>query len=136
MSKRTTIRENIEKILKSAQTRAGENVFRSRVSPLWKSQLPAILIYGRDEQSALYEVGSNVLERKFRVAIQAEAEGESLDDQLDQIASEIEDAMKKDSTLCEAANESLLIQTEIEVSTEGEKPYGAIRLTYEVTYYS
>lgn len=132
--KRINIRSNVVSTLQSAATAAGSRVFGDRSTPIWKSELPVILVYARDEESEPFHQGSDELRRTLRLAIHAEHEGDALDDALDGLAVDIENAMKSDATLGGEAVDSTLIQTEIEVSPEGEKPYGAIRLTYEVTY--
>lgn len=132
--KRSEIRANVVELIKEAVTGAGDRVFGQRTKPLWKTELPAILVYVRNERSTPFEVGSNILDRKLRLAIHAETEGDDLDEKLDDLASEIEDAIKANPSINNVATDAVLAQTEIDVSSEGEKPFGAVRLTYEVSY--
>lgn len=116
-------------------TGAGANVFSARETTLWKPELPAILIYAREEHSEPLDTTTNSLKRKLSLAIEIRAESNSnLDDALDDIAVQVEGLMNADPTLQGKALNSLLIQTEIETSAESEKPIGAARLTYEVLY--
>lgn len=129
---RKKIRAKVVEILKQAETIAGEKVYGKRSNTLWKTELPAILVFCREEESAPYVMGEKPLKRAMQLVVQAE--GELDDDGLDDFADQIEDAMKADPTLGDEDVDSTLIGTQIEVSSEGEKLYGAIRLTYEVTY--
>lgn len=133
---RKNIRESVVTILKSAETTAGERVYGNRSRTVWKTELPAILVFSREEESKPYVMGEKPLKRALQLVIQAEVEGtgEIIDDTLDELADQMEDAMKADPTLGDLSTDSTLLQTQIEVSSEGERPYGAIRLTYEVTY--
>ncbi|MDZ4678401.1 MAG: hypothetical protein SGI74_12930 [Oligoflexia bacterium] len=132
--KRAVIREFIVNALKG-QTGAGQNVFGNRANPLWEIPLPAILVYAREEHSEPISVATSPLKRTLSLAIEVRCQASSnLDDALDDVALEIENVINTDPLLGGNVIESILNQTEIEISSEGEKPIGALRLTFEVVY--
>ena len=136
MSIRKQIRAKIKTILLNT-TSAGANVYSGRTTPLWQAELPAILIYTREEPSERLDRGGEKLLRNCQVAIEARVRlpaDSSLDDTLDDLAQEIEDKIEADETLGGLALHSTLLNTEIDVTAEGERELGAIRLTYAMAY--
>jgi len=132
---RTPIRNAVVDILKAAGTAAGDRVFGSRVEPLWDVTMPLILVYTRDEVSQAIGTMPKPMSRTVRVAIEARVSlTADVDTAMDDIALAIEQAIEADYKLKGTATSSNLTGTEIDVSPEGRKPIGAIRLTYEVIY--
>lgn len=110
-------------------------IFARRATPLWKVPYPVILVYVRQEDSLNLNVGDPTLKRTMHVGIEArQVANENLDDVLDALAKIIEDAIKADLTIGGTCINSDLLLTEIDVADDGEKPFGAIRLTYEILY--
>jgi hypothetical protein len=133
--KRQQIREAVGTRITSLTT-TGSNVFQSRVYPLETGNLPALIVYTKNEANELLEMGSQrTLQRNLSLVIEGYAKGTSnTDDTVDTIAKEVEVAMASDTTFGGLALDSFLETTEIEYNGEGEKPVGIITLTFSIKY--
>lgn len=123
------------------RTLAQDRVYRSRAkaSPYRQAQLPAILVYTSEEPAKKANEAPRELERTAQVVIEAMVEGapgSELDDALDAIALQIEQAMNLDETIGGKASDSLLASTDSDVLEEGNRIVGVIRLVYGATYFS
>lgn len=133
---RRSIREAVVQILKDAQTLAGSNVYPSREVPWRTIELPGIAVYALEESSAPLSVGGN-LDRRVVVAVHAVARlSEGVDDEVDQLALEVERALAADPSLLGTALFSFLTATEIAVDESTSRPVGSVRLAYEVRYHT
>lgn len=137
---RRAIREAVKNLLVD-ETDAEDRVFTNRPTSLWEVPSPSILIFALNEASQKHIVSTNQSRRKMNLAIevriQLPQDGElitDLDDQLDQMAFDIETRINTDTNLEDAANDITLVSTEIELSDEGDVPEAAMRMTYEVSY--
>lgn len=132
---RQQLRERAATTLTSLTT-TGANVFQGRVYPITQAQLPCLLVWTNSEETAhetLKPPRTQV--RRLQLVIEGRATAASnLEDTLDTIAKEVEAAMYGDRTLNSLARDSMLMTTEVELSAQGEKPHGVVRLTYEVFY--
>jgi hypothetical protein len=121
-------------------TDAGDKVYGSRAKPLFDQFLPAILVYTRNEniiEERFATDGYGASKRELEVAIEAVVLGnEQVDDALDKISKQIEDALDGFEMPIRKADILKLKSTEIDVSIDGSKIYGAARLTYSITYYT
>ena len=121
-------------------TDAGEKIYGSRAKPLFDQFLPAILIYARNEniiEERFATDGYGASKRELEVAIEAVVLGnEQVDDSLDKISKQIEDALDGFEMPTRKADVLKLKSTEMDVSIDGSKIYGAARLTYGITYYT
>lgn len=121
-------------------TDAGEKIYGSRAKPLFDQFLPAILVYTRNEniiEERFTTDGYGASKRELEVAIEAVVLGnEQVDDSLDKISKQIEDALDGFEMPTRKADVLKLKSTEIDVSIDGSKVYGAARLTYSVIYYT
>ena len=142
---RFTIRKAIVDQLKTKvgntfPTDAEEKVYSSRAKPLFDQFLPAILVYTRNEniiEERFATDGYGATKRELEVAIEAVVLGnEQVDDSLDKISKQIEDALDGFEMPTRKADIVKLKSTEMDVSIEGSKIYGAARLTYSITYYT
>jgi hypothetical protein len=133
---RETIRKAVVTILERARTDAGASIFPSREVP-WRSvELPGIAVYSLEESST-QEHRDVPLTRLVILAIHAVVRlTEGVDDALDALSLQIEKAMAADPTLGGTAQLSHLAGTEISVDESTARPIGAIRLAYEVRYYT
>lgn len=135
-SNRKAIRHAIADVLKG-NTDAGDNVFPSRVRPIWSTELPYIAVYTRDESAEIFNASPRELRRTLTVAIEIGAKGDdAFDDALDDIAHQIERIMSENQTLDGIASDIVLSRTDIELAAEGDKQHGGAVLSYDVTYYS
>lgn len=132
---RKQIRDNIVTTL-TGLTTTGTKVYRTRVYPLAEGKLPGICIYTGSETS---EAATLTIPRtKMRVLdvfVEAYvAAVTNLDDTLDQICVEVEEALAVDVTRGGKAKDTVVTATEIEYSGDAEKPVGTARMTVTVTY--
>lgn len=132
---RQAIREQVGTTLTGLST-TGSNVFQSRVYPLQDSNLPALLIYTKEETSDAIVMGSNrVIERELTLAVEAYVKtNTNSDDTIDTIAEEIETAIGADSTLNNKAKDVFLVATDINYVGEGENPVAVATLNFLVSY--
>ena len=132
---RQAIREQVGTTLTGLST-TGSNVFQSRVYPLQESNLPALLIYTKEESSEAIVMGSNrVIERELTLAVEAYVKTNSnSDDTIDTIAEEVETAIGADSTLNNKAKDVFLVSTDINYVGEGENPVAVATLNFLVSY--
>jgi hypothetical protein len=136
MHARTIIRNEIAQQLRDA----GLNVFASRAKPLFDADLPAVLVYASSEQvkETQYDTdGNGELLRELEIAVECVAMGkDDLDDTLDTLAQRIEIALL-DYQLPTHKNAVLKLKsTEFDMSADGNKIYGAVRLTFALTYWT
>ena len=121
-------------------TIAEERIYNSRAKPLFDQFLPAILVYARNEnilEERFATDGFGATKRELDIAFEAVVLGnEQLDDDLDNIAAQIEKSLDGWEMPSRKADILRLKSTEIDVSIEGSKIYGAVRLTYTITYYT
>ena len=133
---RQQIREQIGTTL-TGLTTTGSNVFQSRVYQLEDSNLPALLIYTKSEESEPVVIGSNrLLERNLTVAVECYVKATTnFDDTVDTICKEVEAAIAADTTINSLAKDAFLESTVIEFNAEGEKPVGYATLSFNINYY-
>ena len=114
----------------------GSRVFPSRVHPLPKDLEPSLLVYAMRETSAGDTMGRPItLERTVTIAVEAVVkESTTADDTLDQVAAEVEAAVGGDPHLGGIVLDTVLTETDIAFSGEGEMPVGRMRLEFETVY--
>jgi hypothetical protein len=135
---RKIIRDAVQALLKG-KTGAEDRVFKSRIVPFTRLQLPAITVYARSEPVDPDSARSapRVLQRNLHLVIEVADElTEGIDDALDALCLEIEQVMDPDPTFGDTANDSILANTEIEISEDGKRPIGVAVMTYAVTYFT
>lgn len=119
-------------------TTTGTNVFRSRYYPMEASKLPGLAVYTINERSELDTMGlgtTPTLERRLDLVIEGYAQALSdIDETLDDIALEVENAIGADSTLNSLCRDCYLTETSIKILGDGDKPIGAVRLVFEINY--
>lgn len=136
---RKLLRDAVAAQLVAAATSAGSRVELSRMGPLKASELPAICVYTNSETVEEVSRAPRVLTRAVELEVEGWVEvdaGENVDDALDALALEIEEAMDTDPEHDSCALSSILTATEYGVSPKGAKPMGCVRLTYAVEYES
>jgi len=132
---RKAIREHVVTTITSLST-TGSNVYETRYFPLQTANLPALLVYTLDETIEDYTMGSNTRtqHRSLNLIIEAHCRGtDNIDDTLDTIAEEVEEAMVTDISRAGNAKDTKLVSTEIEFDTASQKT-GLMRLTYLISY--
>ena len=132
---RKAIREHVVTTVTSLST-TGSNVYETRYFPLQTGNLPALIVYTLDESIEDYTLGKNTRtqQRLLNLIIEAHCRGTAnIDDTLDTIAEEVEEAMVTDVTRGGNAKDTKLVSTEIEFDTASQKT-GLMRLTYLINY--
>lgn len=134
---RKQIRDNVVTTL-TGLTTTGTNVYRTRIYPLASGKLPGLAIYTNSETS-VYETLNRprTRSRTLELMVEGYVSGTvNLDNTLDQIAVEVEEAMETDPTRNGLAKDTQLTSTEIELVGEGESVAGMIKMTFEIMYFT
>ena len=132
---RKAIREHVVTTITSLAT-TGSNVYETRYFPLQTGNLPALIVYTLDETVEDYTIGQNTRTqfRSLNLIIEAHCRGTAnIDDTLDTIAEEVEEAMVTDITRGGNAKDTKLVATEVDFDTASQKT-GLMRLTYLISY--
>lgn len=133
---RQQIREKVGTIL-TGLTTTGSNIYESRVYPLEAGNLPALVVYTKNEESEPIVIGTNRLSsRNLSLIVEIYAKTTTnFDDTIDTISKEVEVAIATDTTLDGLTKDIYLESTEIEYNGEGEQPVGYATLTFLTNYY-
>lgn len=136
MHPRAVIRRAVRSLL-AGETVAGSRVEATRIAPYRRQELPAIGVYTLEEtvdgESALTAPRELTRELKLEIAGWV-TPGSSVDDAMDALALQIEQAMEADPTLGGVAGDSILVSTTTGLQGEGEQLMGLVTLEYSVTY--
>ena len=133
---RTQIRNAVVGLLDSLAT-TGDRAYSARLSPIPQDRLPALNIFVDDEAIEVQTIHDPVmLQRNAAVRVECiSALADGLDDDLDQIALEVEHAIAADSDLGGILNGTMTPSgVEIDRSGEGSVPVGRLTLVYQVQY--
>lgn len=132
---RKSIRDNIATTL-TGLTTTGSNVYMTRTFPLGAGKLPGLCVYTRSEL-----VATNTLQpprtqsRSLEVMTEAYVKGTSgVDDTLDAIALEVEEALTADLTRGGYARDTRMTSFEVDYDGEGDQTIGVARFTIAVDY--
>ena len=143
LHRRAIIRKAVLKIL-LGKTSVGKNVFANQSTPAFEENLPCIKIYPRGESAEKFNETPRELKRIIELVIEIIAAGpeepndsdkETVDDQLDAIAHEVECELSKSDTINDTADDIILTSTDFEFEGGGARPIGSCRLTYAVVYH-
>jgi hypothetical protein len=132
---RKSIRDNVVTTVTGLAT-TSTRVYRTRFYPIAEGKTPGLAIYTQNEsvESATMTRPRTKM-RELEVVIEGYAVGVSnLDNTLDQITLEVEEAMVTDVTRGGYAKDTELSSVEVEYSGDGEKPVGVAKMTFLVTY--
>lgn len=132
---RRQIREAIATAVTGLAT-TGARVFQSRIYPLEATDLPGLRIYTISEASSTQNFGfPRLYERRLTVRIEACAQATAdLDDVLDEICKEVETALGGAAVSLGGAKSITLLDTDISMSGDSEKPRGQAAMSWEVFY--
>mgnify|MGYP001464803615 FL=1 len=133
---RQQIRERAGTVLNNLTT-TGTNVFETRIYPLENTNLPALVIYTKNETSEPLVISTDrLMSRELELIVEVYVKQTSnFDDEVDKICKEIEIAISADTTLNGLAKDCFLQSTSIEYNTEGEQPLSYAVLTFLTNYY-
>lgn len=121
------------------KTGAGSRVYPDRRIPFQRVELPALAVYVPTESVEIQSraTAPRELDRRAQVVVEAAVQqAENVDDALDALALQVEDALHADWTLGGVASDLLLTSTETDVVDTGKQLIGVARLEFEVRYYS
>ena len=131
---RKQIRDSVTTAVTGLAT-TGTNVFQSRVYPNEAAKLPSLCVYTTTETAEVISLTPPRLMRTLEVVVEGYAKAKTgLDDTLDTIAVEVEEALAVDITRGGIAHQMKITGTEIGLNEEGEQPIGIIKMTFEVDY--
>jgi len=132
---RQLIRSNIVAAVTGLAT-TGNRVYQTRIYPLEQSKLPGLCVYTRAETTEYATISPpRRQERTLEVVVEAYASAVSnLDNTLDTIAVQVEEALAADLTRGGYAKDTKVIAFEADFDGSGEQPVGVGRLTVQVTY--
>ena len=134
---RQQIRDRIITVVTGLST-TGSRVYNTRLYTLLPADnLPALLVYTQSEDNERDFGSPSTYRRNCMVSIEGVAMGNTtIENTLDTIAAEVEDAIGADPTLNSKAIEISLTNTEIEFTSESEQPIGMVRLNFNVLYFT
>jgi hypothetical protein len=114
----------------------GARVFKDRIYPLERSDLPGLLVNMTDERVEAKSLGvPRDLERHARLTVRAIAAGvANVDDTLDQMCAEIEIALAMPCTALAGLVYDCALQSCAFGFQPGEKPIGQATLTFDIHY--
>lgn len=132
---RKQIRDNVITAVTGLAT-TSTRVYASRVYPLAADKMPGLCVYTNDETVEISTLNKPRLQtRTLQVIVEAYALAISgLNDSLDQICLEVEEALNVDVTRGGKAKDTQVKSIETEFSGDGEKPAGIARITVSVIY--
>jgi hypothetical protein len=131
---RKQIRDNVTTAVTGLAT-TGTNVFQSRVYPNEASKLPCLCVYTLTEEAEVISLTPPRIGRTLDLVVEGYAKAKTgLDDTLDAIAVEVEEALATDITRGGLAQMTAIQSTDIGLEGEGEQPIGVIKMTFQVEY--
>lgn len=133
---RQTIRERIVTVI-TGLTTTGSRVFDTRIYPLTSAELPALIVYARDEDIEYEDLKPNRLQRRdLSVVIEAHAKATAnLEDTFDTIAKEVEEAISGDLTINGNAKDVRLDSIDTDFNSDGQSKAGVMTITYIISYF-
>jgi hypothetical protein len=117
-------------------TTTGTNVFKGRYFSMQTPKLPALLVYTTNEDAELSIMGSSRgSDRVLSLVIEGYAISKTIvEDTLDQIAVEVEEAMASDYTLNGLTRDVRYTGYELDANADPEQTVAVIRLTFDIKY--
>lgn len=136
MHYRQQIRQQIQAQLNGLAT-TGSSVYLNRRFAINAERLPALFIYVLREDKTEIETGANGhSQRNLSIVVEAWAVGSTVENDLDDIAEEAENAIYADRTLNGLALDCNLIRSEFIHKEENEQDYLVLRLLFDIQYYT
>ena len=132
---RKTIRDNVTTTL-TGLTTTGSRVYQTRLFPLATAKLPGLCIYTRSENTEYATIGRPRTQiRQLEVVVEAYVKGASnLDDTIDTISVEVEEAIAADPSRGGSAKDTQITGFDVEYDGDGDQSVGVARFTISVTY--
>lgn len=119
---------------------SGDNVVEGAFRPLGREQVPGLRVWMQSEESSTATLAggaARILERTARLMVEAiAAEAETVDDTLDAMRLDVEQALAGDNTLGGLVKWINPVGFEREADGDGEWPTVAGRMQFEIRYYT
>ena len=117
-------------------TTTGTNVFKGRYFSMQTPKLPALLVYATNEDAELSIMGSSRgSDRVLTLVVEGYAISKTIvEDTLDQIAVEVEEAMASDYTLSGLTRDVRYTGFELDANADPEQTVAVIRLIFDIKY--
>lgn len=133
---RQQVREAVAKALQNLPT-TGTRVFTGRPDPLTPQEMPGLVVTTPNEQISddfsSFSGGAVKYGRSMAILVTAYDAGRPIDDRLDRMALEIEQALGADPTLGGILKTLDLVRTDVSVD-EATKRIGQLTLAFEAIY--
>ncbi|HQT03402.1 MAG TPA: hypothetical protein PLU46_00280 [Thiotrichales bacterium] len=135
---RDAIKARLDQNLFSVDSRlTPSRIHLMKMTPLFVGKLPAVLIYSKQERiDDMPGEHQGNRYRKLTMAVEVVTSGESAANEADVIAWAIEQQLEADETLSHLIEAIRLTNTDVEFDSEGDTPVMAVRLNFEVRYWS
>ena len=136
---RKLIRDAVVAALLAGNTGAGSRVFRTRLDPFRRAELPALAVYTSSEsvESDSASTAPRILDRRMQLEIVIAVEpGSNEDDAIDAMCVDIERVMHADPMFAGLCRDSLLSSTDIVIDNSGDTPIGLAKLVYAFRYFT
>ena len=139
---RTLIREAVKARLSANLPKVDPRMIPARISihrstPIFAGKLPAILIYTRDERiEDQPNADPGLRYRKLELSVEIIASGEAAAEDADTLALAVEAILDADETLGLMVEGTRLTRTEVDQGGEGDTPVLAVRLMFEISYWT
>ncbi|MBG3875500.1 hypothetical protein FVW20_00275 [Desulfovibrio oxamicus] len=131
---RKQITKAVEALLKAALPTVEGRVYRSRVRHIQSKRLPAIGVYGLKEALDAKDTSPPRYTRDLTLAVEVVANGEGMDDTLNDLADAVEDALVADPTLGGLVQDLEMRGIEISLAEKGDELVGCARVDAGVWY--
>lgn len=133
---RTQIRNALKALLLPLPALGGR-IFTSRFSNLQLAEVPAVVIYGGEENVLSADIHDTLLERDYNVNVSIKASSVSnIDTLLDDLAEDVELAIDANLTLDGKVQSIVLTGSNIQIDEDAEVPVGEALLQYQVKYFT
>lgn len=120
------------------QTDAGDRVYSNRSRPQSIAKLPAIGIYNAGDTATMFDESPRRYRRRLNIAVDIylkDTGGSDIDDQLDDLADQVEQAIFKDTTVGGTVSDMVLGETsDVMVSMQREQT-AMLTITWQATLY-
>lgn len=134
---RKLIRDAVVNLLAAQVAAVDGRVYKSRVTPMQRDEMPCICVMTGDEESELIMVDNRRLNRTVQVHVDIyDRDQDDPSDSMDSLAGDIEDAWEADPNLGGLLKLSWLAGTMPILDGEGEKVSGALRLLFMANYHT
>lgn len=136
---RIQIRRRVSDRLK-ATVDVGGRVFTERPTPIFKGEMPVVLVYYVSETIVNVNLAQDTYDRRLTMNVDLlHKVREGIDDFLDKLAWQVEQAMLQDETLGGldgVDNTKLMSSVPLDPDADGEQIAGLTRLTFEIDYHT